>query len=95
MHHIKVNWIHSNPANPVTLYSEIDQEMWEVRKVEVFADGHRDFADANYRTGSTRLGIEPLPSFDEISSDPEFQLTMISAEEFETEWQQTKVRTTK
>jgi len=39
MTYLKVKWIHSHPDAPVLLYSELDRERWEVRKVEVFRDG--------------------------------------------------------
>jgi hypothetical protein len=90
MKYIKVKWLHSSPDTPVLLYSELDSNMWEVRKVEVYSDGKKDFANHDHRSGSTKLGIEPLPALEEIAADPEFEPMVISAEEFEGVWQQAK-----
>ncbi|WP_409566395.1 DUF6881 domain-containing protein [Rhizobium leguminosarum] len=38
MKYIKVKWLHSSPDTPVLLYSELDSDMWEVRKVEAYAE---------------------------------------------------------
>lgn len=90
MKYVKVKWLHSLDDTPVLLYSELNPELWEVRKVEVYADGRMDFADREGRSGSTKLGIEPLPPLEEIAADPEFEPMTISAAEFETVWEQAK-----
>jgi hypothetical protein len=43
MKYVKVRWNHALPNEPVVLYSELDDQMWETRKVEVYADGRADF----------------------------------------------------
>jgi hypothetical protein len=88
MKYIKVKWLHSNPDEPVLLYSELDKDRWETRKVEIFADGRIGFASATEATPSTRtkLSIEPLPTFDEIAGDPQFQPGEITKDEFEEVW---------
>jgi hypothetical protein len=86
MRYVKVRWIHASPDYPETLYSELDQDMWEIRKVEVYADGRMDFADNDRRSGNTKLGIVPHPSLEEIATDPQFKPMLISAEEFESIW---------
>jgi hypothetical protein len=92
MKYVKVRWIHSLSDEPVMLYSELTDDMWETRKVEIYADGRADFANSEERSGSTNLGIEPLPSLEEIAADPEFEPAVISAEEFESVWEQAKAR---
>jgi hypothetical protein len=86
MKYICVKWIHSIPSEPVLLYSELDSDGWEVRKVEVWADGTKGYASETESSGSTKLSEEPLPSLDEIASDPQFQPTEITNEEFEALW---------
>jgi hypothetical protein len=88
MHYIKVRWLHSHADEPILLYSELDQDGWETRKVEVFADGRIGYASATEATPSTRtkLSIEPLPPLDEIASDPQFQPVEITKDEFEEVW---------
>lgn len=90
MRYVKVKWLHSSRDTPVLLYSELNPGLWEVRKVEVYADGHMDFADRDERSGSTKLGIEPLPPLEEIALSPEFEPAVISAEEFESVWEQAR-----
>jgi hypothetical protein len=86
MTYIKVKWIHSCPDDPVLLYSELDGERWEMRKVEVFADGHFGYASSTESGGSTGLGLEPVPTLPEIGSDPQFEPVEITKQEFEEVW---------
>jgi HEAT repeat protein len=90
MRYIKVKWLHTSPDTPVLLYSELNGELWEVRKVEVYADGRMDFACREEQSGNTRLGIEPLPDLEEIAADREFEPAIISAEEFGSVWEKAK-----
>jgi hypothetical protein len=86
MRYIVVKWKQQNPSEPTLLYSELDDAGWEIRKVEVFADGRIGFADRGATSGGTRLSIEPLPSLDEIARDPQFEPREITALEFEDLW---------
>lgn len=86
MQYIKVIWRHHSPSEPIVLYSELDSKRYETRKLEVYADGHRGFADSKEQSGSTFLGTVPVPPLAEIAADAEFLPAEISAEEFEREW---------
>ena len=86
MGYIKVKWVHSFSDEPVLLYSELDSERWETRKVEVFADGRMNYADRTTSSGDTKLSIEPLPTLDQIDADPQFEPEEITKTEFETVW---------
>jgi hypothetical protein len=86
MKYIRCNWIHSDPNDPVVMYSELDDANWETRKVDVFADGHCGFASETESFGNTFLGLEPVPPFDEINRDPQFELVEIQHSEFEQIW---------
>lgn len=92
MTYIKVKWLHTRPNSPTLLYSELDPDFWEMRKVEAYADGRKDFADRESRSGSTKLGIEPLPPLEQIAADPEFEPVIISADEFESVWEEANAR---
>jgi hypothetical protein len=83
---IKVKWNHDFATEPVLLYSELDNGRWEVRKVEVFSDGHCEFASSEEASAAARLGLMPVPSLDEIAENPEFEPVEISREEFEVVW---------
>lgn len=86
MNYIKVKWIHNSSMDPIMIYSELDSERWEKRKVEVFHGGRYGYADIHKSFGSTRLGKESIPELDEIASDPQFEPAEITEEEFEEMW---------
>jgi Domain of unknown function (DUF6881) len=86
MKYIKVKWIHSLPDEPVWLYSELNDDQWETRKVELFADGTKGYANHSETCGTTKLSIEPLPSLEDIASDPQFVPEIITRQEFEDVW---------
>jgi hypothetical protein len=90
--YIKVRWIHCHPDYPVLLYSELDNDRWECRKVELFADGKIGFASRNEAGASagTRLGIEPVPTLDAIAAHSQFQPVEITKDEFEQVWVRTR-----
>lgn len=85
--YMKVKWIHELPSEPIWLYSEIVAGR-EVRKVEVFADGHADYADTDSSSGTTMLSETLMPTVEEIAMDEQFEPTEIDAVEFEEVWRQ-------
>ena len=85
--YISVRWLHSNAEDPVLLLSELDEDRWELRKIEIWSDRRKGFADQYENVGGTRLGEVPVPKNDDISSDPEFELTDITEWDFAQEWQ--------
>ncbi len=75
--------------DPVLLYSEINQERWETRKVDIFEDGAMERADAGSSLQArVALGEAAIPSFEEIAANPEFELEEINKEDFEIVWSQ-------
>ena len=84
--YIKVEWLHDLPDEPVMLFSELDHQRNETRKVEVFEDGHMEWADASRESGTTGLSEEPIRDLAEIGADSQFVPHEISAEEFEAAW---------
>jgi hypothetical protein len=86
MQYIKVAWNHSHADEPIMLYSECDENGWEVRKVEIYRDGRFGYASSTGESEGTRLDIEPLPSVAEIAKQAEFEPTEITKEEFEKAW---------
>ena len=86
MTYIKIEWHHNHPGEPILLYSELDEERWETRKIEQYKDGHCDFASKTESSGSTMLGTEPVPPNSEIQKQSEFVLYEIPEEEFEHLW---------
>ena len=86
MKYVKIEWIHSVSDAPVTIYSELNDKLWDQRKVEVFRDGSIGYADQNEEAGGTILGLEPWPDLDVLGNEPEFQISYITQSEFETRW---------
>jgi hypothetical protein len=86
MTYLKVKWIHSYPDQPVLIYSELDRERWELRKVEVFRSGRMGYADPEVEVGDTGLSEVPLPPLEKIADDPVFEPEIISKAEFEKVW---------
>lgn len=79
-------WIGAGPGYPVHLYSELDADRWEVRKVDVFPDGSMGFADELREHRGTFLGTAPVPAIEEIAQDPQFLPRQIDKDEFERVW---------
>lgn len=81
-----IKWVHSFVSEPVLIYSEIDDERWELRKMEIYADGRIGFANRSDSGGGSGLSTEPLPSLAEIATDPQFKPVEIDQAEFERVW---------
>jgi len=86
MKYLKVKWQHQHFDEPIEIYSEINQDHWEIRKVELFYDGKTSYASPFYHTGSTWLAEAPIPDLAEINTDLEFEGEWISRYEFERVW---------
>ena len=86
MNYIRVGWKHQHINEPVILYSELDDNRFEVRKIEVFRSGQRGYASAEGSSGQTRLGIVAVPDLSEIAKGPQFEPVEITREEFEATW---------
>jgi len=60
MTYIRVRWIHTFPDEPVLLFSEIDGQRWEARKVDFFSDGRLGYADRFHNSQETLFPGVPL-----------------------------------
>jgi hypothetical protein len=87
---MRVKWHHAESGEPVDIYSEIGADGYEVRKVNLFPDGHLECADADQETVRTALGVEPVPPIAEINADA----VQITAGEFEAIWRDAHIRVT-
>jgi hypothetical protein len=86
MRYLYVKWVHKNSGDPVHLYSEIGDDSYETRRVELWADGRKGFADAHEEKGGTALSSMPVPSLKEIAAQPGYEPKTITAEEFQRIW---------
>ena len=58
MRYLKAIWHRAGKHDPIVLISELDDERYEVRKVEVFAGGLLGFAGEQASAKGTRLGTD-------------------------------------
>ena len=86
MTYLKVKWLHSPLDQPVFIYSELDHERWELRKVEIFHNGMIGYAGPGVEVGGTGLSTMPFPPLEQIAADPEFESEVISKAEFDAIW---------
>ncbi|WP_082678993.1 DUF6881 domain-containing protein [Sphingobium cupriresistens] len=84
--YIRVRWLHSSQDEPVDLWSELNSNREEVRKIEIWHDGRIGYASQDREAGGTQLGVGALPTLAEIASNPEFEPMEISADDFERCW---------
>jgi hypothetical protein len=68
------------------LWSELDADRNEVRKIEIWADGRVGYAYGGVEVGGSRLGESPVPQLDIIAGDPQFEPEAISQSDFEKLW---------
>ena len=88
MKYIRLKWNHTNPDEPVWIFSELDRDDKEVRKIECFRNGFCDVATAAGSSGTAALMTLPLPDLSALARrDPEFIPLEITKEEFEKVWE--------
>jgi len=86
MEYIFVQWIHNDDNYPIELFSELDDDCYELRKIEVYKDGHFGLASTDIQIGETCLGDVPVPPNHEIANSKEFKPAAILAGDFERKW---------
>ena len=84
--HFVSHWHHTNAYDPVTFFFELDDERYEMRRVEVFADGRRLRSDRIDPDAECSLSWEPMPMLAEIQAQEEFSAEVIDAAHFEHAW---------
>jgi hypothetical protein len=88
MLYVKVSWAHKLPDDPVVYFSELGEDRYETRKVQVYRDGRMEWADARHETGTVGLSEIAFPPLGEIAAQAEFFPSVIDAGEFEVVWRQ-------
>lgn len=82
-----VRWHHDEPDDPVRIFEELDEERFETRKVEEFADGRLLRTDRIAPESGATLSWEPIPLEEEIARQEEFTVEPLSAEQFQDLWE--------
>lgn len=86
MTYLKVRWKHNSSEYPIVIFSELLSDRMESRKIEYYADGRIGMAGQGLSIHGAVLGELPVPTEDEISLDPEFEVCDASADDFELSW---------
>jgi hypothetical protein len=87
MRYWKIYWHHDSPDEPVAIYSEIDPDDYESRRVEEFRNGRVGWADKKGEHGGTSLAYIKFEDIEAVREQPEFSAFAISEGEFEGAWQ--------
>ena len=85
MNYLRVRCYSQPPDMPVLIYSELDKDRFEIRKVEIFANGRMAFAPGG-NDADTWLADMPLPATADLSRNSEFSATGIEAGDFDVVW---------
>lgn len=86
MEYLKISWLHPFKDEPELLYSEIDAQRYESRKIEIYPDGSFGIASPQFHFGGTALSGLVMPEIEEFSEDTQLISEQISAAEFEGIW---------
>lgn len=71
---------------PQTIYSEIDDLGYEVRKIEKYFDGTVGYASSEREVGKTLLADQMIPTIDEINMGIDVKASRLTGDEFEKLW---------
>lgn len=87
MKYIKIHWIHNFDNEPEYIYSEIDNQGYETRKIEIYKNGY--YIIYSESINSDRLTEGKYPSLEELTFKDKFetmQALEIRKEEFYKIW---------
>lgn len=87
MTYIKVSWKHSFSDEPVLMYSELDENRNEIRKVEIYRDGIMGYAWKDISMNGTTLSESEIPELSVINKDIQFEGVGIIKDEFDIIWE--------
>jgi hypothetical protein len=85
----RLECIHNHEGEPRFIYSELDDERYETRKIDIFADGRMvKVGEDQPEQDSTGLAVLPIPGVEEVNAirAEEFRAEEIGSAEFEDLW---------
>jgi hypothetical protein len=88
----KVLWRHEYSDDPVVIYSEIDDDNRETRRVEEYRDGQLEYASSSLGSGTTRIADQPMASLEAMNAKPDFSASSIDAAQFDDVWVRATVK---
>ncbi|MBD5473298.1 MAG: hypothetical protein HDR20_10555 [Lachnospiraceae bacterium] len=87
MEYILLEWFHDIEDEPYLIYSEIDYQRYETRKIEVFKNGTCLKCGEEILNSPIELADIAFPeNIDEINRDKQFYAKYITKKEFEKIW---------
>ena len=87
MKYVKVEWNHDLPGEPIVIFSEVNDQGWEIRKIELFGDGAMISADAHHGLLAEVRFPDELSDITHAGGRGEFAASQISGREFDAMWQ--------
>ncbi len=88
MEYIQLEWFHDVAEDPCIIYSEINGQRYEVRKIAAFKDGTYMKCNEEMINSQIELADVPFPvNLEEINQDKQFYAKYISKEEFQEKWE--------
>lgn len=90
MRYVKVTWHHDFDDEPVEYFHEVSDDNWETRRVQVYRDGHLEWADGTHETATAGVAEIPIAPIEEIAAQPEFDAEEITQHQFERQWSQAR-----
>lgn len=90
MRYFRVEWSSQSDADPMIIFTEVDADRWEQRKIEIYKNGSQGFADLQEECNGSMLGEEAWPDFALLHKEPEFSVLEITKQEFEKMWENRK-----
>jgi len=83
----RLEWRHDHLDEPHFIYSELDDQRYETRKIEIFKDGRtRKACIEDLKTDPMALADQSFPPLEEVNAHAEFHAEQISKAEFEELW---------
>ena len=93
MTYLKIAWAHKSEEFPTEIFSELDSERYEMRKIELFRDGTVRVAGPEGTPSEEYLSETAFPLDEEIAKQPQLEVLATSKEEFEQLWQSAAIST--
>ncbi|MEU3724330.1 hypothetical protein [Streptomyces sp. NPDC031705] len=87
MEYWHVRWLHDDPDDPIVFYSEIGDDGYESRKVQIYRDGRRIRADEQHEGADIALGEVPVGNISDVDAQPEFEAVLVARALFESVWE--------
>jgi len=86
MKYVRIKYRNNSAPLPNVVFSELDDGLWEKRKVALFTDGSSAIAGEGVLAGETFLGLAPFPPIDDLAREPELDVRIVEKRSFEEVW---------